>query len=899
MSSNVKASWKREESGERTKYQKESNKQVNVVWINQNMDTPQDQLYLEELGKNKQLKVKCFKEIDITINYLKNLEFEETYLITNGKFYIKFIEEFKKNIREICVIPKIIILTTDKKDFLTKNPEYKNFEKDPYYNLGGIQTSFDDIKKFIFKKNEPKKEIKEFKDNKNNQISRFLTNNQNDKDLIFEYVDSNIKLVYPLLYKSLIKINKNDNINLFTGSLYDKYKKFKDIYDLFNPIIDLSNVPIELLSKYYARLYTLPTDFYTDINKDLRENNKENYLIYIKVLYEGLKLKSFKLSEDEVLYRGGKLSNNEIEKIKKDLKDLANKKKEEKEEPGIIVFSKTFLSFSKKESIAKEFLSDRDKSLNKVIFILENTKKIDYNLSTHADIETISFYPIEKEVLFFPFSAFKIKEMNEKKVKEDSAFKTKETNEKKVKEDSAFKTKETKKEEKKKEEVIYEIKLIYLNNYLEEGLEKFNTEINLDKTIPKTKYTEFLEESGLIEKMTYELKPIIKNYANYKKEIDKVPDQNEKTEDNDKKEKIKKNDKKEIMKANNKNNNYIIAEIEIKESDLNKDIRIINSYENQSKEGEQENKNKNEKEIKDNIEITINDELIPFSYSYKFKERGKYKIKYSFKNNLTNTNYMFYKCEYLIKIDLSKLNTENVKDMNHMFSECKSLTNIDLTNINTKNVDDMKYMFRGCSSLTNINLSSFDTKKVKYMESMFDGCQSLISLNLSNFKTENVINMKYMFYKCSSLTSLNLFNFTNQKLKDISCMFSGCSSLKNINLLKFNTDNVTDMSCVFSECESLISIDLSNFDTKNVTNMKYMFYKCLSLTSLNLSNFDTQNVTNMSNMFENCTILRNLDLSNFDMSGVTFSDNMFSGCNSLKKENTKVKDTSILELISE
>jgi len=875
MSSNVKASWKREESGEsqRTKYQKESNKQVNVVWINQNMDTPQDQLYLEELGKNKQLKVECFKEIDITINYLKNLEFEETYLITNGKFYIKFIEEFKKNIREICVIPKIIILTTDKKDFLTKNPEYKNFEKDPYYNLGGIQTSFDDIKKFIFKKNEPKKEIKEFKDNKNNQISRFLTNNQNDKDLIFEYVDSNIKLVYPLLYKSLIKINKNDNINLFTGSLYDKYKKFKDIYDLFNPIIDLSNVPIELLSKYYARLQTLQTAFYTDINKDLRENNKENYLIYIKVLYEGLKLKSFKLSEDEVLYRGGKLSNNEIEKIKK---DLANKKKEE---PGVIVFSKTFLSFSKKKSIAEEFLVDREKGLNKVIFILENTKKIDYNLSTHADIEKISFYPIEKEVLFFPFSAFKIKEMNEKKVKEE--VKIKEMNEKKD-----------------KEETFYEIKLIYLNKYLE-GLEKFNTEINLDKTIPKTKYTEFLEESGLIEKMIYELKPIIKNYANYKKEIDKVPDQNEKTEDNDKKEKIKKNDKKEIMKANNKNNNYIIAEIEIKESDLNKDIRIINSYENQSKEGEQENKNKNEKEIKDNIEITINDEIIPFSYSYKFKEKGKYKIKYSFKNNLTNTNYMFYKCEYLIKIDLSKLNTENVKDMNHMFSECKSVTNIDLTNINTKNVDDMKYMFRGCSSLTNINLSSFDTQKVKYMESMFDGCQSLISLNLSNFKTENVINMKYMFYKCSSLTSLNLSNFTNQKLKDISCMFSGCSSLKNINLKKFNTDNVADMSCVFSECESLISIDLSNFDTKNVTNMKYMFNKCSSLTSLNLSNFDTQNVTNMSNMFENCTILRNLDLSNFDMSGVTFSDNMFSGCNSLKKENTKVKDTSILELISE
>ena len=30
---------------------------------------------------------------------------------------------------------------------------------------------------------------------------------------------------------------------------------------------------------------------------------------------------------------------------------------------------------------------------------------------------------------------------------------------------------------------------------------------------------------------------------------------------------------------NNKNNNYIIAEIDIKDNDVNKDIRIINSYE--------------------------------------------------------------------------------------------------------------------------------------------------------------------------------------------------------------------------------------------------------------------------------------------------------------------------------
>ena len=75
-------------------------------------------------------------------------------------------------------------------------------------------------------------------------------------------------------------------------------------------------------------------------------------------------------------------------------------------------------------------------------------------------------------------------------------------------------------------------------------------------------------------------------------------------------------------KENNKinNNNIIIAEIEIKENDINKDIRIINSFEqNKRKNGsfihkEDEYKYENEKEIKENCKIKINNEIIPFNY---------------------------------------------------------------------------------------------------------------------------------------------------------------------------------------------------------------------------------------------------------------------------------------------
>ena len=58
--------------------------------------------------------------------------------------------------------------------------------------------------------------------------------------------------------------------------------------------------------------------------------------------------------------------------------------------------------------------------------------------------------------------------------------------------------------------------------------------------------------------------------------------------------------------------NYIIGEIEIQEKDINKDMRIINTFEQTKRENnrwgykEDDYKYENEKEIKDNCEIKIN-----------------------------------------------------------------------------------------------------------------------------------------------------------------------------------------------------------------------------------------------------------------------------------------------------
>ena len=138
--------------------------------------------------------------------------------------------------------------------------------------------------------------------------------------------------------------------------------------------------------------------------------------------------------------------------------------------------------------------------------------------------------------------------------------------------------------------------------------------------------------------------------------------------------------------AKDLNINYIISEFEIKEENKNKDIRIINSYENFYRENKWaiEDEYKNEKEIKENIEIRINDNIIPFSYYYNFKEKGKYIIKYIFKSIITKINHIFHGCNNLTNINLSNFNTQYVTDMSSMFDGCNNLANINLLNFRLK-----------------------------------------------------------------------------------------------------------------------------------------------------------------------------------------------------------------------
>ena len=287
---------------------------------------------------------------------------------------------------------------------------------------------------------------------------------------------------------------------------------------------------------------------------------------------------------------------------------------------------------------------------------------------------------------------------------------------------------------------------------------------------------------------------------------------------------------------NNNNNNYIIAEININKDDVNKDIKIINSYEEYMKlhyNYNLEENLKNEEQIKE-CKIAINNEPISFNYSFIFNEVGNYKIKYEFKHYLTNTNYMFSECNLVTSLNLSNFKTQDVSNMSYMFNLCDSLTSLDLSNINTINVTDMSYMFCGCISLNNLNILNFNTQKVTNMSHMFCGCKSLINLDLSKFNTENITDMGHMFSKCESLINLNISQFNTKNVINMAGMFLGCSTLTNLDLYNFTEIKVNNISFMFFGCKSLIKLIIPNFKIKNVSKKENIFYGCNSLMNVEL-----------------------------------------------------------------
>ena len=479
-----------------------------IIWIDKNIFTNEYEQYRNELG------IKYYKEIpaeettcnlDINqkgqefeyhgykykirmtndsgegVKIIKNIKiFSDVIIIVGENSFYNFVDKFDENLKDIYVIPQIIIFNPKGGQIISWKNSLFNCcvkEKDYRFYLNeGIKINFDEVKDSIESHIESLEKLKNYGYN-NSSNNSHVEHRDKQSDLLFYGVKEEKDLMLPTFFKILLKSELEEN-NVFIQEIKKTYMKDPNYNILLYPIDKYQNIPVELLSKYYIRMYTIEGNFYKIMKQNLFKKNQNNYIYlpYIKTLYAGLEKEALKTYNGK-LYSAQILSDEQIKELEK------IEKSKEKNLPMAIIFSKAYLSFTKDINIAEDFY----KNGKNVMLTIESSNE-NYNLHTHADIEKLSVID-EKEVLFFPFSAFAIKDFYK---------------------DSTGKHK-------------YELKLEYLGKYEE----KFKNDKKLESQndlLPKNNFKDFLQKSGLVEKdkiETMTVSGLKKEYKNYEEKLKK------------------------------------------------------------------------------------------------------------------------------------------------------------------------------------------------------------------------------------------------------------------------------------------------------------------------------------------------------------------------------------------
>ena len=372
-----------------------SSKELEIFWIHKRIKNEDIQSYIKDL--KSQYEIREFSDLDKVIKQLKKLCFIDTIIIISAGLLADFAKLFKDNLKDIFIIPKIILTHSN-----VRNYNNEIFQDKFYSGLHVVTYT------------QLKHAINSYQLNKDELIfgSNQYKYNQYEVKPIFIQIKTKDDLKLLEYYHKLVDgftIKNNPNFNRMT---FNDYKNNSKYNSLLNQMINVSNIPIELLAKYYARLYSIEGDFYKKMNNYLLSvNYSDNNIIYepyIKAMYEGININIFKTCLGNELFSSLRLPDNEIiELLKYKEKYIKDSKELLKDIPLPVIFSKSFLSFYKDINKAQIYIRY---GRNTLLF-LNMTTNNEFDLKTHADIEEFSFYPNEQQVLFFPFSAFELKDI--------------------------------------------------------------------------------------------------------------------------------------------------------------------------------------------------------------------------------------------------------------------------------------------------------------------------------------------------------------------------------------------------------------------------------------------------------------------------------------------------------
>ena len=385
---------------------------LNIFWIDQNIHNEENQNYLNLLRTQNAKKIldilsnkmnlhnmnlnlsedesirlpydiKSFDNVQNAVEELKNIKFKETIIIVSGRLFFDLARQIQNNINYIYVIPKIVVFSSQKKNY----PFPNDIPNETFYTYEGTKTSFEEIKYFV--DTQLKKIGDYFQENEQSPpMKKMATGNE----LIFENVE-NVNAL-PTFYQQFLNQSEEVNNNEFIQYIYTNYKNDSGIKELLSQMIDIPDIPAEILSKYYIRMFFTSENFFDNIKYDLLNENddkKSNYFAYIKTLYEGVKKGALKSNISGNLYSAILLSQEQINELSKYKQNNKNN----------LLLSRSFLSFVKDINETKEYMEGKN------AFITVTLQTIQSDFCSFAEAKELLIYE-NQLVLCFPFTLFEL-----------------------------------------------------------------------------------------------------------------------------------------------------------------------------------------------------------------------------------------------------------------------------------------------------------------------------------------------------------------------------------------------------------------------------------------------------------------------------------------------------------
>lgn len=285
-------------------------------------------------------------------------------------------------------------------------------------------------------------------------------------------------------------------------------------------------------------------------------------------------------------------------------------------------------------------------------------------------------------------------------------------------------------------------------------------------------------------------------------------------------------------------------------------------------------KNLNGFSFDENLEsITIGNSVASIS-SYAF----------AYCTNLARTNYTGT-IEQWAEIEFSGEKSNPIYQSKKLYINDKLVTEVNLTRATKVS----NYAFYNCINLARVEMSDNFTSDVSIGKYAFYNCTGLENVVIGN----NVISIdSYAFGKCTNLAGIIIPDSVTSVGDHV---FSGCTSLKNAVI----GNNVTSMgNGTFVNCINLENVKIGESVTKIGS---YAFYNCINLAKIiipdsviSMGDNTFCNCTSLENaiigngvtsieqgVFDKCTSLKSVTIGN----SVTSIDNPFYYCSSINKIN--------------